>query len=64
MNTEKAIEDAYSAHIAALYKTLSQSILMANGDQGEISAAEVRFSKGLAHAAEIRTRARHLAGLE
>lgn len=64
MDTEKAIEDAYSAHIAELYKTLSQAILFANGDQAEISAAETRFSKGLAHAAEVRSRARRLAGLE
>ena len=63
MNTEKAIEAAYNNHVTALYKSLSQAILMANDDESEISAAESRFSKGLAHAANIRERARRLAGL-
>lgn len=64
VNTEKAIEDAYAAHIATLYKALSQAVLLANGDQTEIAAAEARFSKGLAHVAEVGVRARRLAGLE
>lgn len=64
MNTEKAIEAAYNAHITTLYKALSQAILFAKGDADEIAAAEARFSKGLEHAADIRTRARRLAGLD
>lgn len=64
MNTEKAIEAAYNAHITTLYKALSQAILFAKGDAEEIAAAEARFSKGLEHATDIRTRARRLAGLD
>jgi hypothetical protein len=30
---EKALEVAYQAHIANLYKVLSQAILAANGDE-------------------------------
>lgn len=58
---EKAIEAAYQAHIASLYKALSQSILTANGDLNEIAAAESRFKKGLDFAADIRDRARKAA---
>ncbi|MCF7520411.1 MULTISPECIES: hypothetical protein [Pseudoalteromonas] len=54
---EKAIEAAYESQITSLYKALSQSILAANGDEAEISAAEARFKKGLAFAADIKARA-------
>lgn len=64
MNTEKAIESAYNTHIASLYKGLSQAVLLANSDEEQILAAEARFTKGLAHAADIRARARRLAGFE
>ena len=60
---EKALEVAYQAHITDLYKVLSQAILTANGDEQEIDAGEQRFRKGLAHAADVRKRARHAVGL-
>lgn len=63
MDVEKAIESAYSSHVVSLYKALSQAILMAKGNTSEIESAEERFSRGLAHAEEIRDRARRLAGL-
>ena len=62
-SVEKAIEAAYRAHISSLYKVLSQSILTANGDLNEISAAETRFKKGLEFAADVRDKARSAAGL-
>ncbi|GLQ29612.1 hypothetical protein ACFOEK_06245 [Litoribrevibacter euphylliae] len=64
MNTEQAIETAYTNHIGALYKALSQAILLAKGDEAEVTVAETRFRKGLAHAADIRARARRLANLD
>ena len=64
MNTEQAIETAYTNHIGALYKALSQAILLASGDELDISAAESRFQRGLTHAADIRARARRLANLD
>jgi len=60
---EKALEVAYQARITNLYKLLSQAILAANGDEQEIDAAEQRFRKGLAHAADVRKRARKITGL-
>ncbi|AZQ83395.1 hypothetical protein EKO29_04615 [Colwellia sp. Arc7-635] len=60
---EKAIEVAYKAHISSLYKVLSQSLLSANGDLNEISAAEIRFKKGLDFAADVRAKAKVVAGL-
>jgi len=60
---EKAIEAAYKAHISSLYKVLSQSLLSANGDLNEISAAEIRFKKGLDFAADVRVKAKATAGL-
>jgi hypothetical protein len=60
---EKAIENAYQAHISSLYKVLSQSILSANTELNEIVAAENRFKKGLEFAADVRNRARNAAGL-
>ena len=51
---EKAIEAGYEAQISALYKALSQGVLAANGDESEITAAEARFKKGLAFAADIK----------
>jgi len=54
---EKAIEAGYEAQISALYKALSQGVLAANGDESEITAAEARFKKGLAFAADIKARA-------
>ncbi|CAM3911722.1 hypothetical protein [Rheinheimera salexigens] len=60
---EKTIEEAYQAHLAALYQVLSQAILAANGDGEEVSAAEDRYKQGLAHAADVRTRARAAAGI-
>ncbi len=64
MNTEQAIETAYTNHIGALYKALSQAILLAKGDETEVTVAEARFQKGLTHAADIRARARRLANLD
>ncbi len=52
-----AIEAGYEAQITALYKALSQGVLAANGDESEITAAEARFKKGLAFAADIKARA-------
>lgn len=60
---KKAIEAAYEAHIASLYKVFSQAILAAQGDQEELAAAEERFKKGLEHAAEVQTRALVAAGI-
>ena len=60
---EKAIEGAYKAHISSIYKVLSQSLLSAGGDLNEISAAEIRFKKGLIFAADVRNKARAGAGL-
>ena len=61
---EVAIEAAYEAHVTALYKVLSQSILVANGIESEIVAAQDRFKRGLEFAASVRALAREAAGLE
>ncbi|MGB2742556.1 MAG: hypothetical protein WBC60_18580 [Cognaticolwellia sp.] len=60
---ENAIEAAYQAHISSLYKVFSQSLLSANNDSDEITAAENRFKKGLDFAADVRNKARVAAGL-
>ncbi|WP_370978301.1 hypothetical protein [Agaribacterium sp. ZY112] len=64
MGLENAIEDSYDNHINDIYKILSEAILLANGDETEITTAESKFKKGLAHAEDIRLRARRLAGLD
>jgi len=61
---DEAIEAAYVAHIASLYKVLAQSMLAANGDREELVAAQVRFERGLQFAAEVRVCARTAAGLK
>lgn len=60
---QEAIESAYEAHIAALYEVLSESMLSANGNDAELSAAQGRFKRGLAFAADVRARALAAAGL-
>lgn len=60
---EKAIEAGYQTHIASLYKTLSQSILAANGNSDDITSAEFRFKKGLVFAADVKNKARAAANL-
>jgi len=60
---EEAIEAAYEAHVKSLYEVLSQSLLAANGDADDIRAAQNRFKRGLAFAAEVRRSAREAAGL-
>lgn len=62
-HVKKAIAAAYEAHIASIYKVLSQAILTAQGDQNEITAAEDRFKKGLEHAAVVRSKALSIAGI-
>lgn len=42
---EKAIEAGYEAQITALYKALSQGVLAANGDENEITAAELSLHR-------------------
>jgi hypothetical protein len=59
----EAIDDAYQAHIMALYKALADAMLAANGNEAEMSAAQSRFQHGLAFAAAVRARARAAAGL-
>jgi len=60
---EKAIESAYGDQIESLYMVFSQAILLANNDAEEVAAAEKRFKAGLAHAADVHTRARAAAEL-
>lgn len=60
---EKAIEAAYEAHVTTLYNVLSESLLAARGSEAEMAAAQERFKRGLAFAAEVRTHARAAAGL-
>ena len=60
---EAAIEAAYQAQIASLYKVLSDAILMANNDQKKIAHAEVLFSIGLDFAEDVYNRARSAASL-
>ncbi|KGJ91753.1 hypothetical protein [Colwellia psychrerythraea] len=60
---EKAIEVAYQNQISSLYGVLSNSILMADSDDGKLTEAEALFSKGLDFAADVRNRARKAAGL-
>ena len=59
----QAIEKAYQAHITSLYKVLSQAILMTDGNEVEILAAEEIFKKGMEHAENVKTRALAAAGL-
>ncbi|MCV2885229.1 hypothetical protein OE749_11050 [Aestuariibacter sp. AA17] len=61
--TEKAIESAYQAHVSSLYKILTEALMVANGDETGISAAEARFKKGLDFASYVREKARAAAGL-
>jgi hypothetical protein len=60
---EEAIEAAYHTQITSFYNVLSESILAANGDEAEIAAAQERFRRSLAFAADVRARARAAAGL-
>ena len=60
---EKAIEVAYQNQISSLYGVLSNSILMADSDDGKLTEAEALFSKGLDFASDVRNRARKVAGL-
>jgi len=61
---EEAFNAAYQKDINMIYSVLSQAILLANNDEIEINKAEERFKTGLAHAADIKKRARICAGLE
>lgn len=60
---ENAIEAAYQNQISSLYQVLSNSVLMANGDEQKITEAEKLFSTGLAFADQVRSRAIKAAGL-
>jgi len=60
---EAAIEAAYQNQISALYSVLSNSILMASGDDRKIKEAEQLFSTGLDFASAVYSRARKAAGL-
>lgn len=62
-DVQQAIEKAYQAHVTSLYKALSQAVLMADGNEDEIEAAEERFKKGLRHAEDVKRLALAAAGL-
>lgn len=60
---EKAIDNAYKAHITSLYKALSQALLLAGDNETEIDAAKLRFSKGLVFAERVKNEAMSAAGI-
>lgn len=61
--TETAIDNAYAAQIARLYKTLGQGFLNAKSDSTKEEKALDKFRKGLEFANGVRESARAAAGL-
>lgn len=60
---EQALVDAHTDAVETVYNEFSKAVLLANGDETKIAAAEQRFKKGIAFAVEIYERALVLSGV-
>lgn len=60
MDEKAAIDEAYAATLATLYKNMFSSYLTAGGNASARKSADESFSKGLALAREVQKRAKEL----
>jgi len=60
MSEKEAIQQAYEAKVAELWKTMFTSYTIASGNTSEQSKADVAFKSGLVIARQVRDKAQSL----